>query len=36
MILETKTEEPFPLSQFMIDGFSMGYRLDRNTDAGGI
>ena len=36
MISETKTDELFPLSQFMIDGFSMPYRLDRNAHGGGI
>ena len=37
MISETKIEESFPLSQFMINGFSMPYRLtDRNAHGGGI
>ena len=36
MISETKIDESFPLSQFMIDGFPMPYRRDRNTHAGGI
>ena len=31
MISETKIDESFPLSQFMIDGFSMPYRRDRNA-----
>ena len=36
MISETKIDESFPLSQFMIDGFSMPYRCDRNSHGGGI
>ena len=32
MISETKTGEPFPTSQFLIDGFSSPYRLDRNSN----
>ena len=36
MISETKLDESFPLSQFMIDGFSSGYRLYRNAHGGGI
>ena len=36
LISETKTDESFPLSQFMIDGFSMPYRRDRNDHGGGI
>ena len=36
MISETKIDESFPLSQFMIDGFSMPYRRDRNAHGGGI
>ena len=36
MISETKTDESIPLSQFMIDGFSMPYRRDRNAHGGGI
>ena len=36
MISETKIDESFPLSQFMIDGFSMPYRRDRNDHGGGI
>ena len=35
-ISETKIDESFPLSQFMIDGFSMPYRRDRNTHGGWI
>ena len=36
MISETKIDESFPPSQFMIDGFSMPYRRDRNAHGGGI
>ena len=36
MISETKIYESFPLSQFMIDGFSIPYRCDRNAHGGGI
>ena len=36
MISETKIDESFPTSQFLIDGFSSPYRLDRNADGGGI
>ena len=36
MISETKIDESFPLSQFMIDVFSMPYRCDRKAHGGGI
>ena len=36
MISETKIDESFPHSQFMIDGFSIPYRCDRNAHGGGI
>ena len=36
IISETKIDESFPLSQFMIDGFSMPYCRDRNAHGGGI
>ena len=36
MISETKIDDSFPPSQFMIDGFSMLYRRDRNAHGGGI
>ena len=35
MILE-KISESFPLSQFMIDGFSIAYHRDRNANGGRI
>ena len=36
MISQTKIDESFPASQFLIDGFSSPYRLDRNSNGGGI
>ena len=36
MISETWIDESFPLSQFMIDEFSMPYRRDRKANGGGI
>ena len=36
MISETKIDKSFPISQFLIDGFFSSYRLDRNTNGGGI
>ena len=36
MISETKIDESFPLSQFMIDGFSILYRCDRKAYGGRI
>ena len=36
MISETKIDESFPPSQFMIDKFSMPYHRDRNAHGGGI
>ena len=36
MISERKLNESFQLSQFMIDGFSLFYCLDRNVHGGGI
>ena len=36
MISETRIDESFPLSQFMIDEFSMPYRRDREANGGGI
>ena len=36
MISETKIDESFPLSQFMIDGSSMPYGRDKNTHGGWI
>ena len=36
MISETKIDESFPPSQFMIDGFSMPYCRDRSAHGGVI
>ena len=36
MISETKLDESFPTGQFFINGFSSPYRLDRNSNGGGI
>ena len=36
MISETKIDESFPISQFMIHVFSMPYRCDRKAHGGGI
>ena len=36
MISETKIDESFPLSQYIIDGLSMPYHRDRKAHGGGI
>ena len=36
MISETKIDDTFPESQFLIEGFSAPYRLDRTAKGGGI
>ena len=36
MISETKIDDSFPISNFLIDGFSQPYRIDRNFSGGGI
>ena len=36
MVTETKIDESFPTSQFIISGYSSPYRFDRNKDGGGI
>ena len=36
MITETKLDDSFPVSQFLIQGFSIPFRLDRNKNGGGI
>ena len=36
LVLETKTDDGFPQGQFIIDGFSVPYRLDRNCLSGGL
>ena len=36
MIAETKIDGNFPIANFLIDGFSQLYRIDRNSSVGGI
>ena len=36
MICETKIDDSFPTEQFIIEGYSTIYRLDRNDRDGGI
>ena len=36
MVLETKLDDTFPDSQFLMEGFSTPYRLERTAKGGGI
>ena len=36
MISETKIDDSFPIANFLIDGFSQPYRIDRNSSGGRI
>ena len=36
MLSETKLDSTFPSIQFLINGFSVPYRLDQNSKGGGI
>ena len=36
VVTETKLDESFPTSQFLIEGYSEPYRMDRNRKGGGI
>ena len=36
MISETKLDETFPENQFLMDGFTPPFRIDRNLNGGGI
>ena len=36
LISETKLDASFPLSKFILDGFTLPYRLDRTQQGGGI
>ena len=36
MISESKLDDSFPCSQFLIDGFHTPFRFDRNKNGGGI
>ena len=35
-IQETKLDSSFPMQQFILDGYSVPYRLDRNREGGGV
>ena len=36
LVSETKLDDSFPTAQFLLDGFSKQYRLDRFSNAGGL
>ena len=36
ILTETKIDATYPISQFMIEGYSKPYRLDRNKHGGGV
>ena len=36
MISETKIDDSFPVGNFIIEGFSTPYRLDHDSNGGGI
>ena len=36
MISETKLDSSFPTGQFLINGYSESFRIDRNSQGGGI
>ena len=36
MISETKIDKSFPLPQFKVNGFNALFRIDRNSNGGGI
>ena len=36
MTTETKIDESYPTNQFIIEGFSPPFRLDRNKEGGGV
>ena len=36
MISETKVDESFPIGQFIVEGFVVPYRVDRNGNGGKI
>ena len=36
MISETKIDDSFPVCQFLIGAYTTSYRLDRNSNGGGI
>ena len=36
VVTETKLDSSFPNYQFLIEGFSQPYRMDRNRNSGGV
>ena len=36
LVSETKIDDSFPIGNFLIDLFSLLYRLDRNSNGGGL
>ena len=36
VLTETKLDKSFPTNQFLIEGFSKPFRLDRNRNGGGL
>ena len=36
LVSETKFDDSFPIGNFLIDGFSTPYRLDRDSNGGGL
>ena len=36
ILTETKLDESFPTTQFLIEGYSKSFRLDRNRNGGGL
>ena len=36
LVSETKIDDSFPNGNFLIDGYSTLYRLDRNSNGGGL
>ena len=36
LVSQTKIDDSFPVGNFLIDGFSTPYRLDRNSNGGGL
>ena len=35
-LIEAKIDNTFPTAQFLVNGFSEPYRLDRNRNGGGV
>ena len=36
LVSETKIDDSFPNGNFLVDGFSTPYKLDRNSNGGGV